>query len=95
VDGGKLFAPEGVFPFRLWQRQASPLPEFFLQCLGLPMRTGSRGMAWPEMAAQLCRRSGEFFSLLPSVFIRGSFGDELGFTFFDLDRKDLQPKQML
>jgi hypothetical protein len=28
---------------------------FFVLCLGMPMPTGSRGTAWPGMAAQLCR----------------------------------------
>jgi hypothetical protein len=37
---------------------------FFDQCLGLPMRTGSRGTARPCGGA-LCRRSGKFLFTLP------------------------------
>jgi hypothetical protein len=50
-----LFAPEGKTSSRQWRRGgAHPLPMFFVQCLGLPMRTGSRGTARHKGGA-LCR----------------------------------------
>jgi hypothetical protein len=49
--------PRRGLSFRPWRRRAPPLPMFFDLCLGMPMRTWSRGTARPETAAQLCRRT--------------------------------------
>jgi hypothetical protein len=60
-----VFAPERKPFFRPWRRHgALSTALFFDQCLGLPMRTGSRGTARPCGGA-LCRRSGNFLFTFP------------------------------
>jgi hypothetical protein len=73
------FAPEGKPSSRQWQKGgAPPLPVFFVQCLGLPMRTRLRGTARHKaahFAGDLEVRIGEFFFLFSSVIF--GFGDRV------------------
>jgi hypothetical protein len=75
VDGGAHFAPEGFLSLSVVAEACSSTALFFFLCLGMPMRTGSRGTARLGTAVQLCRRSSEFFlfPLFLSVMLDSGF----------------------
>jgi hypothetical protein len=78
--------PKGKTSSRQWRRGgAPPLPVFFVQCLGLPMRTGSRGTARHKaahFAGDLEVRTGEFPFHFCSLFL---IRNHLGVFFWDFD----------
>jgi hypothetical protein len=77
--GGAPFAPEGVFLSAVAEVCSSTAPSFFSDAPEKVRIEIERDDAayWRRSLPATLRSSGEFLLLLPSVLIRGSFGDRV------------------